>query len=122
MRVRLRQLLAWVAMVAGLAVASVAHGGGQFVGDTGAQGMQRAGAFTAKADDATALYYNPAGLGNVQRPQLFVGLNLVHMAQAFERSGSYGVSNPMTGRCPKYTLRPATPKSWPATVTPYGTR
>ncbi len=84
-----RNLVSWAAVIAGLAMVRVAYGGGQFVGDNGSAGMQRAGAFVAKADDATAMYYNPAGLANVHRQQLFIGLNIVHMAQRFQRAGSY---------------------------------
>jgi len=66
-----------------------AHAGGQFVGDNGSQGTQRAGAFVAKADDPTALYYNPANLIHSQNKQLFFGINFVGFEQAFQRSGEY---------------------------------
>jgi long-subunit fatty acid transport protein len=51
--------------------------------------MQRAGAFTAKADDPTAIMHNPAGLVWGITNELFIGANVVHFDQSFEREGSY---------------------------------
>jgi len=66
-----------------------AHAGGQYAGDNGSQGMQRAGAFVAKADDPSAIYYNPAGLFKAKRKEFFLGLNLVSLSQSFQRDGYY---------------------------------
>lgn len=65
-----------------------AAAGGQLVGDNGSQGTQRAGAFVAKADDPTALWFNPAGfvLGG---SFVYVGANLVDFDQRFRRAGAY---------------------------------
>ncbi len=71
------------------AAASHAHAGGQYVGGNGSQGLQRAGAFAAKADDPTAIYYNPAGLALSKRRGLFFGVNAVQLEQTFERFGAY---------------------------------
>ena len=65
------------------------HAGGQFVGESGSQPMQRAGAFIAKADDPTAILHNPAALVWGISNQLFIGANVVHLSQSFEREGSY---------------------------------
>ncbi len=40
------------------------------ISGAGARAMGMGGAFTAVADDATATYYNPAGLAQLQRPEL----------------------------------------------------
>ncbi|RMH43788.1 MAG: hypothetical protein D6689_04190 [Deltaproteobacteria bacterium] len=65
-----------------------AQAGGQYVADNGGEAIQRGGAFVAKADDATALYYNPAGLLG-SGSEVFVGFNVVSMEQSFQRAGEY---------------------------------
>src|SRR5689334_10207926 len=78
----------WVALVA-LLVARVAHAGGLFIPDSGAQPQARAGAFVAKADDATALAHNPAGLALLPGTQLYLDANFVRMSLSYTRSGRY---------------------------------
>src|SRR5262249_42850227 len=52
----------FVAPLASLLLSSRAFAAGYEFPDNGAVAMGRAGAFAAKADDPTAIYYNPAGL------------------------------------------------------------
>ncbi len=79
--------------VVAVAPAFPAHAGGQLTGDNGSQGMQRAGAFVAKADDPTALYYNPAALTKAERKEMFIGVNVVQLSQSFQRAGNYKAQN-----------------------------
>lgn len=51
-----------IALVVLLLNADGVRAGGYYVGPVGAKAGGRAGAFTARADDLTAVYYNPAGL------------------------------------------------------------
>ncbi len=44
----------------------------------GAKASAMGGAFTAQADDFSALYYNPAGLAQIRNPELSVGVALVN--------------------------------------------
>lgn len=53
-----------------------AQAGGYYSGMQGARAAGRAGAFTAKADDLTAVIYNPAGLARIDR-------NLVQLSNRF---------------------------------------
>lgn len=93
----------YVGLVVCLLVApGVALAGGQFAGDNGSQGMQRAGAFAAKANDPTALYYNPAALYKAGRRQLFVGVNVVSFYQSFDRAGQYDGAIGADGSRPEY--------------------
>ncbi|MCE9580764.1 MAG: hypothetical protein K8W52_47060 [Deltaproteobacteria bacterium] len=78
--------------------ASAARAGGNFVGDPGSQGTQRAGAFVARADDPTALWYNPAGLAGLRRSALHLGVALVGFAQRFTRDGVYAGAAPWSGQ------------------------
>lgn len=79
--------IAAVALILG--APGAARAGGQYAGDNGSQGAQRAGAFVAKADDPTAIYYNPAGLFRAATKQFFVGFNLVSFEQSYQREGEY---------------------------------
>lgn len=67
-----------------------AHAGGQMAGDNGSLAAQRAGAFTARADDPSALVHNPGALAGLVGRQVFLGVNVVAYDQSFQREGSYG--------------------------------
>lgn len=66
-----------------------AHAGGLFVPGLGAQAMGRAGAFVAKADDASALHHNPAGLARSEGTVFYLGSNLLDYTLRFTRAGTY---------------------------------
>jgi long-chain fatty acid transport protein len=67
----------------------LAHAGGKEFPDNGAQALSRGGAFTAKADDLTALEYNVAGLAMVRGTRLQVDANLLFASVDFDRAGTY---------------------------------
>jgi long-chain fatty acid transport protein len=77
------------AAVAAAALPASARAGGLFVPGYGPQAQPRAGAFVAKADDASALYYNPAGLAWQKGTSLSLGMNFIDFQQRYQRSGSY---------------------------------
>lgn len=81
--------LAAALIVRGVCTASVAHAGGFDIPDNGAQSLGRGAAFVAKADDGTAIYYNPAGLARQRGTRLYAGGNLYLHAFQFQRSGSF---------------------------------
>lgn len=65
-----------------LAASSPARGdGGYYTGALGAQAAGRGGAFTAKADDLTAVAYNPAGLAKI-------GTTIIQVGNRFSYNGS----------------------------------
>jgi long-chain fatty acid transport protein len=85
-----------------VAVPGAASAGGLFVPGYGNQAQPRAGAFVAKADDGSALYYNPAGMAWQKGTSLTVGMNFIDFEQSFTRAGSYetpeqGGNLPWTG-------------------------
>src|ERR1043165_1668583 len=57
--------------------------------DHGAQALGRGAAFTAKADDATALYYNVAGLARQRGTKLQLSANFQFSSMTFQRAGNY---------------------------------
>lgn len=80
------------ARLAGLAVLASgpsAFAGGLVVPGYGSQGQPRAGAFVAKADDGSALYYNPAGLAKQKGTSIHLGMNFIDFSQKYKRTGSY---------------------------------
>lgn len=66
-----------------------ASAGGFDIPDNGAGALGRGGAFVARADDGTAIYYNPAGLARQRGTRLFGGANLYFHSFEFQRAGSF---------------------------------
>ena len=67
----------------------LATAGGLYIPGYGSQAQPRGGAFTAKADDATALFHNPAGLAKQSGTAIHIGFNFVDFSQTFQREGVY---------------------------------
>lgn len=77
-------------LAAVLLTASSARAGGiDELPDQGAQALGRGATFTAKADDATALYYNVAGLARQRGTKLQLSANFQFSSMSFQRAGSY---------------------------------
>ena len=70
-----------------------ARAGGLEVGDTGAEALGRGGAFSAKADNAASINYNPAGFVKLRGHHITVGGNLVLSNHDFTRSGYFAGGN-----------------------------
>lgn len=70
-------------------VARDAYAGGFEIPDNGAQALGRGATFVAKADDGTAIYYNPAGLARQRGTRLYAGGNLFLHSFEFQRAGSF---------------------------------
>lgn len=65
--------------------ASAAFASGFYFGDNGAKAFAQGGAFTAQADDLTAMQYNPAGLAQLDGLQFLADLNVLHNEVTFLR-------------------------------------
>lgn len=83
------RLFGAIAGAAALLVCGSAHAGGLFIPGAGPQGQARAGAFVAKADDTTAMFYNPAGFMKGSGTVVQLGVNLVDMSLDYQRFGTY---------------------------------
>src|SRR4051812_40112806 len=74
---------------ASLMIGSFAWAGGFTFPDNGTEALGRGAAFTAKADDATALEYNVAGLATQRGTRLLLDLNMAFHTYEFQRAGTY---------------------------------
>ncbi|HEX8791650.1 MAG TPA: outer membrane protein transport protein [Polyangiaceae bacterium] len=81
-----------------------ARAGGFEIPDNGTEALGRGGAFVAKADDPTAIQYNPAGLAQQRGTRVLLDGHFVLSSYSFQRSGVYpdNPSDPKTpwGRSP----------------------
>jgi long-chain fatty acid transport protein len=82
--------------VAAVAAACVAIGaprtaraGGFELPDNGTQALGRGAAFVAKADDPTAIYWNPAGLARQRGTRLLANANVDFHSFSFQRIGTF---------------------------------
>ncbi|MBX3207836.1 MAG: outer membrane protein transport protein [Labilithrix sp.] len=85
-----RRLYATAIALASLVVCSRAEAGGfDELPDQGAEALGRGATFTAKADDATAIYWNVAGLARQRGTKLQVSANVHFNTFYFARTGRY---------------------------------
>jgi long-chain fatty acid transport protein len=68
---------------------SARAGGFDELPDQGAQALGRGGAFTAKADDTTAMYWNVAGIARQRGTKLAINSNIHFNKFYFQRAGTY---------------------------------
>jgi long-chain fatty acid transport protein len=81
-------VLVSLSVAAAFAVGGV-YGSGYSVYEQGAEAMANAGAFTARADDPSAIFFNPAGLARLDGSRLNVGTNAIFLTGSeFESAGT----------------------------------
>jgi len=73
--------------------ATPALGAGFALVQQGTAAMAQGNAFVATADDASAIYYNPAGLNQLKRAQAYLGTFLNHPDRDFEGGGQVAETN-----------------------------
>ena len=88
-RVVRSSLLALVICASAAVLPRPAYAGGFELPDNGAQALGRGAAFVAKADDTTAIQYNPAGLARQRGTRLYAGGNLFLHSFELQRAGSF---------------------------------
>jgi long-chain fatty acid transport protein len=79
---RLSGAVALVALAAGAGVAGPAHAAGFGIFEQGTKAMGMAGAFTAQADDPSALFHNVAGIAFQKERDLSVGTTLIALGDS----------------------------------------
>lgn len=95
----MRPMKQWLGLVAvclgGLPGAAVASGFS--FGDNGAKALMQGGAFTAQADDLTAIQHNPAGLSQLDGWSFLVDLQLIdHQVSFLRQDPGFDPANPTT--------------------------
>jgi long-chain fatty acid transport protein len=94
---RVRSTLARAALLVGsLCVAAPARAAGLYFSDRGVRPLSRGGAFVAGADDAGAVYYNPAGLVFAGR-QLLVDGAWLQYSSTYQRRALVEQVDPNSG-------------------------
>jgi len=76
-RSRIRRFNAPLALAALLVLPGVAHAAGYGLYEMGARALGQAGAFTARADDPSSMFFNPAGLSRIDGQELLLSPNLI---------------------------------------------
>jgi long-chain fatty acid transport protein len=81
----------WLSAVAGcvLLAPAASFGAGFALFEHGARAVALGGAFGATADDATAIYYNPAGLAFQTGTQLAAGVYFITESSTFDGANPY---------------------------------
>ncbi len=73
-----RLTLSLLALTAILGIASTSEATGFRITAQGAKAMGMGGAFAGQADDPSTIYYNPAGLTQLEGTQVQVGATIIH--------------------------------------------
>jgi long-chain fatty acid transport protein len=66
-----------------------AHGAGFGLYEQGARALGSGGAFTARVDDASALFFNPAGLGKLEGGNVVLGTSWIFVTREFAGDDPY---------------------------------
>jgi len=86
----------WLAAAVWLA-SGAANASGFYFGDNGAKAMMQGGAFTAQADDLTAIQHNPAGLAQLGGGSFLADLQLLsHNVSFLRQDQGFDAANPST--------------------------
>lgn len=74
-----------------IVLATSAFGGGFETHEQGAKAVAMGGAFTAQADDPSAVFYNPSGITQLEGVQASVGVAVIHPGVKFKSNGNPGM-------------------------------
>jgi long-chain fatty acid transport protein len=83
-----KRLILPVMLLCGVITSSVVLAGGFQLNEHGARAMAQAGAFAARANDPSAIFFNPAGLSFMRGTHLMLGATLITPSYSY-----YGPSN-----------------------------
>jgi len=89
-----------------LAPAAALAAGGYYSGALGPRAAGRSGAFAARADDPTAVFYNPAGLVNLDGTVVMLGNRASYNAHDFTRAATTDWGQEVNGTAPAVSFDP----------------
>jgi long-chain fatty acid transport protein len=72
-----------------VALAPPARGAGYAIYEQGSKALGMAGAFTAVADDPSAIFFNPAGLARLEGTRVQAGLHVIAISREFAGTSPY---------------------------------
>jgi len=84
-----------VTMLLGVSIVSTARAGGLEYPDNGTIAVGRGGAFGARADDLTAIYFNPAGLAGQRGTRLMLNANIINNDVTYTMRDATGEYDPV---------------------------
>ncbi len=96
-RARSPRTAAIAAALCTLTASLTAHAGGFYAGVKGARAAGRGGAFTARADDLSAVALNPAGIVKLRSTTLHAGNRFSHNTHTFTRAPTLDWGNSVNG-------------------------
>ena len=117
-----RALVTLLFFVAAAASTRTARAGGYFWPDIGTVAMSRGGAFTARADNPTAIVWNPAGAAFLKGTHIVLNGTIITQSVYFQRrqywdssvpSNQYGGRSSLAGQ-----VMPAITNNDPLFITP----
>ena len=77
---------------------ALALASGYGLNELGTKALGMGGAFAAQADDPSAVYFNPAGIVQLEGTQVSVGVNTVTPKVKFESNGTSGIPGTFVGQ------------------------
>ena len=94
-RSRVVVLLSAIVLAVAWILPSVSEGAGFALVQQGTAAMAQGNAFVAEADDPSAIYYNPAGLNQLKRPEVYLAAVINAPDREFHGSGGdFSVTRP----------------------------
>lgn len=94
-RTELKEVLLLIQIVLLFPVSAFSHGWGGY--EMGAKAKGMGGAFTGLADDPTAIFYNPAGIVQLDGTQVSLGFAVPTITGHFESDGTSGIPSDTVG-------------------------
>jgi len=93
-------LATWFGVLSLVLLPGLAFGNGFAINEQDAKAVAMGGAFVAQADNPSAVYYNPAGILQLEGTQFSVGLSAIRPHASFETDGN------------RANLAPPRPQAW----------
>jgi long-chain fatty acid transport protein len=102
----LRAFKTFLLLIVASGLSSAALGSGFLIPEQGAKASSMSGAFTATADDPSAIFYNVAGIAHIRRTTVIGGATLINFNNLFEGDPNDEFSSGTTGFYDRHTFIP----------------